>query len=349
MLLILDDYGISLERENASFLLINGDEKRQISPERITAIHVRKPCSISSPAILLAAAHDLPLLVFDASGKVKARLWQTHFGSHVQIRHGQLDFARQPEGLAWVRQCLQEKAEGQAAVLRWLAQQVPAQAEALRNAAERLASDARQLARLPTDPVLLRSAEAQASRMYWQAFFQALDQYEAADKRSRRPAQDPLNALLNYAYGMLYGEVETATLSVGLDPHCGILHRNEHGRAAFVFDAIEPFRPWVDRLIAELVITRAIQHSWFEAKAKQPDAPTPGTDPSTRADAGVWLAKEGKKGLIPAYLAMMETTDTRSGKRVKRKDQVLARLSALAQDLRQAQASSTNEIDHDTQ
>lgn len=121
-----------------------------------------------------------------------------------------------------------------------------------------------------------------------------------------------------------------------------ILHRNEHGRAAFVFDAIEPFRPWVDRLVAELAIAGAVQRSWFEAKPRQSEAIPPGTDPSTLIETGVWLAKEGKRGLIPAYQAMMEGTTDHGGKRTKRKDQILSRLSALAQDLRKAHAAKAD-------
>lgn len=356
MILILDHYGAApstgsgqaLERENASFLLIKGEERRQISPERLTAIHLRKPCSVSTPAILLAAAHDLPVRVFDASGQVKARLWQTHFGSHVQIRHGQLDFARQPEGLDWVRDGLAAKAAGQADVLRWLAQRVPAQADPLQAAAAHLAAEARQLPRQPLEPARLRSAEAQASRHYWLAYFTALDQYEAADKRSRRPAMDPLNALLNYAYGILYGEVETAALTAGLDPHCGILHRNEHGRAAFVFDAIEPYRPWVDRLVAELVLDGAVQRAWFEAKASPAEAAPPGTDPLTLPGIGVWLTRAGKRGLIPAYLAMMALTTPHGGKRVKRRDLLQADMSTLAQTLRHLHPPTQAEAPTDT-
>jgi CRISPR-associated endonuclease Cas1 len=73
----------------------------------------------------------------------------------------------------------------------------------------------------------IRVAEANIGRIYWEHYFNALDKYEKADKRTRRPAQDPLNALINYGYGMLYGEVESAVLTAGLDPHIGVLHREE--------------------------------------------------------------------------------------------------------------------------
>jgi CRISPR/Cas system-associated endonuclease Cas1 len=59
MIIIIDDYGVDIERENASFLISKGETKRQISPHRVTAFHLKKPCTISSPAILLAAEFNL--------------------------------------------------------------------------------------------------------------------------------------------------------------------------------------------------------------------------------------------------------------------------------------------------
>jgi CRISPR-associated protein Cas1 len=40
--------------------------------------------------------------------------------------------------------------------------------------------------------------------------------------------------------------VEKAIISVGLDPYIGILHSTKDYRTSFVFDIMEPFRPFVD-------------------------------------------------------------------------------------------------------
>jgi CRISP-associated protein Cas1 len=339
MILHIDDYGVSLERENASFLLVKGETRQQVSPHRVRAIHVRKPCSISSPAILLAAEHDLPILFFSTAGKVKARLWQAHYGSHARIRHMQLAHAQHPEGLAWVGENLALKCAGQRAVLCWLATQVPAEAEALAKAGAQLAALAPGLQVAGLDAPALRAREAHIARIYWQHYFAALAAHTSADRRSRRPARDPLNTLLNYGYGMLYGEVEGAALSAGLDAHIGILHRSEYGKAAFVFDAVEPFRPWLDQVVAELVLSGQVGSAWFEPRPA--DAPPP--PPDAEADSDVpertcagpapWLSKAGKQVLIPAWLAALNAATPVGGKKIKRRDQIQDRLSALAQHL----------------
>lgn len=317
MVIVIDDYGVSVNKRNKSFLIGKGETHRQISPFRVTAIHVRKGCDLSSPAILLAAKHDIPILFFDSRGKVLARLWQARYGSHVDIRRAQLRWSESEEGLAWVVACLVQKAKGQAKVLKWLANRVPAQAAALTEAIEKIKVLRKALASLANHDVLekeaIRTQEGQIGRIYWEAYFDALEKHEPADKRSRQPAADPLNALINYGYGMLYGEVESAVLTTGLDPFAGVLHRDEYNKPSFVFDAIEPFRHWVDRLVAELVLEGELKKAWFDTKK-----------------GSYWLSKEGKRNFIPAWYRMILTTTKFTGKHIKRKDQIQYAMSQLA-------------------
>lgn len=72
--------------------------------------------------------------------------------------------------------------------------------------------------------------------------------------RGRRPAGDPVNAMLNYAYAILAGDCAAAALAAGLDPHAGFLHAERPGRPALALDMMEPLRP----LIAERAVLRAL-------------------------------------------------------------------------------------------
>lgn len=75
------------------------------------------------------------------------------------------------------------------------------------------------------------------------------------DTRTRLPATDPYNALINYAYSYLYRLVEDAIVSNGLDPYLGFYHSNQRGGKALVYDMIEPFRPWVDERVIDLCMS----------------------------------------------------------------------------------------------
>ncbi len=65
-----------------------------------------------------------------------------------------------------------------------------------------------------------------------------------------------MNAILNYAYGVLESQVRIATVAAGLDPTIGYLHACRPGRMALVYDLMEPLRPQVDRLVLDFVRSR---------------------------------------------------------------------------------------------
>ncbi|MGI6604033.1 MAG: CRISPR-associated endonuclease Cas1 [bacterium] len=58
----------------------------------------------------------------------------------------------------------------------------------------------------------------------------------------------PTNACLNYGYGILYQQCETALILAGLDIFAGFLHVDRPGKTSLVYDFMEEFRqPVVDR------------------------------------------------------------------------------------------------------
>ena len=53
-----------------------------------------------------------------------------------------------------------------------------------------------------------------------------------------------INALLNYGYSVLAGEISKFINGVGLDPYYGFYHANHTSFQSLVYDMIEPFR-WI--------------------------------------------------------------------------------------------------------
>lgn len=92
--------------------------------------------------------------------------------------------------------------------------------------------------------------EGQAAQIYWQALARVLSEEVQFPGRVGRGAKDPVNASLNYAYGILYGQVERCLVLAGLDPYAGFLHVDRPGKPSLTLDFIEEFRPVVvDRTI----------------------------------------------------------------------------------------------------
>lgn len=107
--------------------------------------------------------------------------------------------------------------------------------------------------------------EGEAASIYFDAFprFLVTDSRDefAWSGRTGRPARDPLNAMLNYAYGMLLSDCIRAIVSCGLDPHAGFIHSSNRNKPALALDLMEEFRAPV----ADSVVVNAINNGEVHA------------------------------------------------------------------------------------
>ncbi len=82
--------------------------------------------------------------------------------------------------------------------------------------------------------------------------------------RSRRPPEDPVNALFSYFYSILSNDCMSALETVGLDPYVGFFHRDRPGRASLALDLVEDLRAvMVDRFVLRIINRREIDHRGF--------------------------------------------------------------------------------------
>ena len=89
--------------------------------------------------------------------------------------------------------------------------------------------------------------EARAAVYYWNNFFPQIEDFT----RSRQGM--PPNNLLNYGYAILRAVVARGLVSSGLIPTLGIYHRNKYNAYCLADDIMEPYRPFVDKLVFEIV------------------------------------------------------------------------------------------------
>lgn len=88
--------------------------------------------------------------------------------------------------------------------------------------------------------------EGQAARYYWRELFSPMQ--FVRDRFGVAP-----NNLLNYGYAILRASVARALVGSGLLPTMGIHHHNRYNAFCLADDIMEPFRPWVDRLVMDMV------------------------------------------------------------------------------------------------
>jgi len=84
------------------------------------------------------------------------------------------------------------------------------------------------------------NTEARAARAYWPRLFVDFVRDDDTDKR---------NALLNYGYAVVRSAVARALVASGLLPALGVYHASVTNAFNLADDLVEPFRPFVDRMI----------------------------------------------------------------------------------------------------
>ena len=86
--------------------------------------------------------------------------------------------------------------------------------------------------------------------MYYEILSRTLPPELGFRRRTKRPHQDPVNAMLSFGYAMLFSQCMRAVQGANLDPDLGLLHE---GTGSFVYDLIEPFKPaMVDDVVFEI-------------------------------------------------------------------------------------------------
>jgi len=92
-----------------------------------------------------------------------------------------------------------------------------------------------------------KQIEAVSSRIYFREYSKLIDSRFQFTKRNsfqiaKNNATDVINALLNYGYTVLAGEISKFVNGIGLDAYYGFYHHNHTSFQSLVYDVIEPFR-----------------------------------------------------------------------------------------------------------
>ena len=135
-------------------------------------------------------------------------------------------------------------------------------------------------------PALL-GMEGSGARVYFQAFAKMVRHGFEFGGRRKRPATDPVNALLSLGYTLVYNEIASLLDGMGFDPYLGYYHQPRHGHATLASDLVEEFRtPMVDRFTLKIVNNRVFQEGDFYLH---------------RPSGGIYLRDTARKKYFAAY------------------------------------------------
>jgi len=114
--------------------------------------------------------------------------------------------------------------------------------------------------------------EGVAAAHYWQHLYKDEVELFIRDRGGAPP-----NNLLNYGYAILRAITARALVSSGLLPVMGIHHRNQYNAFCLADDVMEPYRPYVDQMVKQLLAEyqmNLLQELNKELKARLLQLPT---------------------------------------------------------------------------
>ncbi|MCL6466353.1 MAG: CRISPR-associated endonuclease Cas1 [candidate division WOR-3 bacterium] len=307
MNLVINTYGAYLQRQGDCFRVRVDDKVYDVACAKVSSILISTAAYLTTDAIKLAIDHNIDIIFIDEMGEPYARIWHSRFGSTTEIRRRQLAIAETEEGfnlaLSWVKR----KFDNQIELLKKLrttrtrkSAQITGYIEKLENCRKQLDT---MIGTIDEKRNTIMGVEGSGGRIYFQALSFLMPEDHKFEGRSRNPAKDEFNALLNYAYGILYSRVERACVIAGLDPYVGILHTDNYNKKSLVFDIIENYRAWAEEVVINLFAARKVKKEHFD-----------------QLENGYTLNKEGKALLIETFLRFLDESVRYCGRNIKRAD-----------------------------
>lgn len=277
--LILDTNGLIVRKRNQCFNIISKQRgQRMISPKRIKSITILKNVSLNSSVIHLAIDNEIPIYIANGNGSIKGIVRYKSLRGNATLRHHQHLWVYSDDAQQWARDTIKVKLRQQSKLLIKFGSKVGKM-------------DQNEDINIDENITIagLRVHEAVWGKRYWEAYRLLLPTEVIMGARNVRPAQDVVNALINYFYGFLYTLVEQAVWANGLDPYIAVVHQNPYQTPVLTFDLIEPYRTMVDTFVLEeCKATKNMTSYLIETKT------------------GIQISKACKKELIPKFLKYQE-------------------------------------------
>lgn len=265
MKLIIDGFGSFVGKHSERLVIRNKGETLQEIPlfEIEHVLVIAAGVSLSSDVIRECCERGIPISFLDRKGDVYAVVLSPDLTGTVKTRREQLLAYLDERGVGVAKAFAVGKIRNQANLLKYMSKYRkgadPDVYEEVREGAleiEQLAEEVKALKGGNVDelrPKLL-NREGRAGHLYWQTVRKLVRDDLEWEGREGRGAQDLVNSMLNYGYGILYTQIQQAVVLAGLDPYAGFVHVDRAGKPSLVLDLVEEFRqPVVDRSVFALL------------------------------------------------------------------------------------------------
>lgn len=147
-------------------------------------------------------------------------------------------------------------------------------------------------------PDEIRGLEGIGARYYFSLFKNNIHpEWAVFRKRSMRPPEDNVNAVLGFLYTLISNRVDSALITHGLDNYVGYFHTLDYGKKALTFDLMEEFRTPIGDALACTLFNKGI--------LKEEDFYSP--EPKENEVRGVLIKKDQLKKVISHFEEKMNS------------------------------------------
>lgn len=320
MQLILNTYGCFLRKKDKCFLVKKEDNVFEVSSKKVKSILITTGAYLSTDAVKLAMENNIDIIFLDDFGNPFSRIWHAKPGSTTLIRRRQLEIADKSEGLELAKEWILKKFKNQTDFLKKLKKTRPKKKEKLEEYIKSLQDMSEKISLLEGTIKERRGTimgfEGTAGKIYFSAISYVMPDKFKFNGRSRQPAKDEFNCLLNYGYGVLYSLVEKACIISGLDPYIGFIHTDNYKKKSLTFDLIENFRIFADETAVYLFSQRKVKQGYFE-----------------KLQNGMTLNKDGKAVLLEHLNKNLDKKIRYRGRNIKKRDVIQFECHRIANQL----------------
>ena len=243
MKLIVNSEGVYLSKVGECFCLKKDGQKQEISAKKVEQILITTSTALTTDAIELAVENNIDIVFLKKYGQPFARVWHSKMGSISTIRKKQLELDENAMGTTLIKEFLTQKMNNQIDHLNVLASNRRDERKLIiKEAIEKIKNQVNNIESIENTTKIkdirnsIQGYEGTASRVYFKMLSELMPEKYKFNGRSKNPAKDEFNCMLNYGYGIMYSNVERACIIAGLDPYIGIMHVDNYNRQALVFE-----------------------------------------------------------------------------------------------------------------
>lgn len=300
IVLSIDKKGSYLGKSGNRFIIRSNGEKKEYSADVLRQIIFEQPAAITTEAIKLAVEKNIDIIYLDWYGHPFARTYRPILGGTTLTRRKQLEAYFSDKGTFLVKKIVEAKIKSQLNYLKSISnneinQYKTPNLTGIDGSVDEIRG-------------FLLGIEGSVAAKY----FKSIGKITGVSRRDPK-LTDNFNVCLNYAYGILYAEVERACIIAGLDPYLGFYHTDRYGKPSMVLDLTEVFRvPVADRAIITLFNLKQMRDDYF----------------ITTGDKT--LSKKGRKKIIQAVMKRLNARISFKNKKMTLQSIILEQAREIA-------------------